>query len=570
MRKLLWGVAASALLVSFGAPVAAAEAPKTYAQVLSERNSSEPFAWFAKLFGATEPAALSFDSTRLSSVPAECRLAASQRLPSVFCSEADYLVSFEPTERAALQQLFGDRVLDVFELSTSTAVLRLGPSALRLAASAPWVLTIDPDQTVQLQTTQNNAPWSIDRLDQPALPLDGRFTSVDQGAGVKIYIMDTGVNSTHTDFSGRLASGYTFYTDGNGTNDCNGHGTHVAGSAAGTIHGSAKQATVIPVRVIDCDGTGSGRSVLNGLSWIAQNTFVGEPAVVNMSLGGAVNTTLDNEITNLSQQGLLFVVAAGNENQNACNSSPARVPLAITVAASDRNDSWPSNPVFSNFGSCVDVIAPGVAVRSAFIGGSNSTQILTGTSMAAGIVSGVAAIQMTRGHQSPSAIDSALKTVGVGDVITGVPFGTNNLLVQSTNFFPTNGGEAAGGTLTPPAQDGDDSVVEVPPISEPAPDTSFNVWTVRMRDSSGNLTNEAKMYAKNPIGEGKVQFYLNGREIAWIRAVDESDPKLRLVTEGPMAGIGYLVRTVTLMPGKNALEIFIENVRERRVIYTIR
>jgi hypothetical protein len=192
--------------------------------------------------------------------------------------------------------------------------------------------------------------------------------------------------------------------------------------------------------------------------------------------------------------------------------------------------------------------------------------------MAAGVASGVAAIQMTFGHQTPQAIDTALKTAGVSGVITGVPSGTNNLLIQSTNFYPTNGGTQGDTTLTGPNQSGDDTTVGVPPVTDDPTadpvDTSFNVWSVRMRDASGNLTNQAKMYAKNPIGEGKVQFYLNGREIAWIRAVDETDPKLRLVTEGPMAGIGYLVRTVNLVGGKNALEIYVDGERLRRTAYT--
>jgi subtilisin family serine protease len=244
------------------------------------------------------------------------------------------------------------------------------------------------------------------------------------------------------------------------------------------------------------------------------------------------------------------------------------VPLAITVAASNRNDQWPSNPAFSNFGSCVDVIAPGVDVVSAYIGGPNSAASASGTSMAAGVASGVAAIQMTFGHQTPQAIDAALKTVGVSGAITSVPNGTNNLLIQSTNFFPSSNTTPGGGTLESPTPGGDNTEVTVPPVSDPDVDTSFKVWMSRMRDSSGNLTNQAKMYAKNPIGQGKVQFYLNGREIAWIRAVDETDPKLRLVSEGPMAGIAYLVRTVNLAGGKNALEIYLNGERLRRTAYS--
>jgi subtilisin family serine protease len=572
MRKIISTVAAVGLVLTFAAPATASEAPKTYAAALSSQPQSLSILnWLGGFFEDDSVADLSFDAAQLKQLAPECQLAAAGALNPSVCGETNYLLVIESAQLAQLEAIFAGRVLEVFDFGLTSALVTLDAAGLALAASLPWVESIEPNQSFSVQLTQTNAPWHLDRLDQPALPLNGSFTATDMGAGVKVYIMDTGISTNHSDFTGRLLTGYTYYSDGNGSNDCNGHGTHVAGSAAGTTYGAAKQATLIPVRVINCDGSGTIFSVMSGLNWIAQNTFVGEPAVVNMSIGGPANATLDDAITSLSQQGLLFVVAAGNDNQNACNYSPARVPLAITVAASNRNDAWPSNPVFSNFGSCVDVIGPGVDVPSAYIGGSNTAALASGTSMAAGVVSGVAAIQMTNGYQTPQAVDTALKTVGVANVITGVPLGTNNLLVQSTNFYPT-GGTAGTTPLTGPTETGDNTEVAVPPVTDdPAAgpvDTSFNVWTVRMRDAQGNLTNQAKMYAKNPIGEGKVAFFVNGREIAWIRAVDETDPKLRLVTEGPMAGIGYLVRTVNLVGGKNALEIYVNGERVRRTAYS--
>lgn len=595
MRKFTAGLASALVLLSVSAPTAAAEGPKTYAEVLAGEGVVSPLDWFMTLFAESAETELFFDVSGLSDLPTECRLAASGAAPEFICGETQYLVTFENSHRAEFSKLFAGRTAEFFEFAQTSAVVSLDASGLRLAASLSWIHVIEPNQTLELQVTQTGAPWHLDRLDQPGLPLDNSFTSTDLGAGVKVYVMDTGISTNHSDFTGRLQSGYSFYDDGNGSNDCNGHGTHVAGSAAGTSYGAAKQATVVPVRVINCDGSGTIFSVMAGLNWVAQNTFVGEPAVVNMSIGGPANSTLDNAMTSLSEQGLLFVVAAGNDNQDACNYSPARVPLAITVAASNRDDQWPSNPVFSNFGSCVDIIAPGVEVASAYIGGPNSAASASGTSMAAGVVSGVAAIQMTNGHRSPGEIDSALESVGVAEAITGVPANTSNVLLQSANFYPSTGGAVTTDPLTGPGQTGDGSAVGVPPVTEeptppagggggsalppeepeeepvvePVPvDDTFKVWTVRMRDAQGNLTNQAKLYAKNPIGEGKVQFYLNGREIAWIRAIDETDPKLRLVTEGPMAGIGYLVRTVNLVGGKNALEIYVEGERIRRTAYT--
>ena len=213
--------------------------------------------------------------------------------------------------------------------------------------------------------------------------------------------------------------------------------------------------------------------------------------------------------------------------------------------------------------------------------------------MAAGFVSGVIAIYLTKGYRTTADITSAITTNAATVSFTEPRASTTSLLLQSTNPFTTTTGAIrpaiavrSGSTFEeapvsvppvteeptpPPPSGGTPPPPEEEPVIEPEPtpvDSSFNVWTVRMRDASGNLTNQAKMYAKNPIGEGKVQFYLNGSEIAWIRAVDETDPKLRLVTEGPMAGIGYLVRTVNLVAGKNALEIYVEGERLRRTAYT--
>jgi hypothetical protein len=243
----------------------------------------------------------------------------------------------------------------------------------------------------------------------------------------------------------------------------------VAGLAAGTTYGAAKAASIVPVRVLDCDGNGSLLGVLRGLDWVATNTNVGQAAVVNMSLGGDINTYLDSAINSLTSQGLAFVVAAGNSGASACNTSPARVAGAITVAASTRTDGW---PLYSNSGSCVDVIAPGDAVMSAWIGSSTASATLSGTSMAAGVVSGIVATQMSYGYQTPAALSTALTTNAASGAISSVPAGTPNLLVQNTIGFnaPGSSSGSAPAVIQVPQQD-TTPVSIVDPITTPTPGT---------------------------------------------------------------------------------------------------
>jgi subtilisin family serine protease len=255
----------------------------------------------------------------------------------------------------------------------------------------------------------------------------GSYTNARQGAGVRIYVVDTGVLATHDDFGSRVVAGYSAIADGRGTNDCNGHGTHVAGTAAGATYGVAKQATIVPVRVLDCAGSGYLSGVVSGIDWIGQNHAVGSPAVVNMSLGGGASSTLDAAVESLTAKGIVTVVAAGNSSADACSYSPARTLAAITVAASSTIDAFAS---FSNFGSCVDLVAPGVSVVSAWHTSNSATQTLNGTSMASPHVAGVVASMQSEGYLSPAQADSLLKSNAVKQLISGLPAGTNNALLQ--------------------------------------------------------------------------------------------------------------------------------------------
>jgi subtilisin family serine protease len=255
------------------------------------------------------------------------------------------------------------------------------------------VLSVEADQEVSIQATQSAATWGLDRIDQIDLPLSTAYSYVSAGAGVDAYVIDTGILGTHTEFTRRMKSGYSAIGSSKNTTDCNGHGTHVAGTIGGTLYGVAKAVSLIPVRVLGCNGSGTNSGVIAGINWAIKNHTTNK-AVANLSLGGGISSTLDAAINNLINDGVTVVVAAGNSATNACNSSPARVPGAITVAASASNDSIAS---FSNIGSCVDIIAPGVAITSAWYTSSTATNTISGTSMAAPHVAGAIARGLSGG-----------------------------------------------------------------------------------------------------------------------------------------------------------------------------
>jgi subtilisin family serine protease len=246
------------------------------------------------------------------------------------------------------------------------------------------VAYVEPDRLMRTQATQSGATWGLDRIDQRQLPLNSAFNYSRTGAGVTAYVIDTGLRPTHSDFGGRAVANQDFVDPANPTGpyynygkDCNGHGTHVAGTVGGTSYGVAKSVALVGVRVLDCDGYGLTSEIIAGIDWVTRNAT--KPAVANMSLGGGASTALDTSVANSIASGITYVVAAGNENYNACYSSPARVSAAITIAATDRYD---RKPAFSNWGSCVDWFAPGVGIRSAWFSGDAATATLDGTSMA--------------------------------------------------------------------------------------------------------------------------------------------------------------------------------------------
>jgi subtilisin family serine protease len=242
-----------------------------------------------------------------------------------------------------------------------------------------------------------------------------------------VYIVDTGIYAAHTDFTGRLGAGFTAINDGNGTNDCNGHGTHVAGTSAGTTYGIAKSATLIPVRVLGCTGSGTTAGVIAGLDWIVGHHIAGTPAVANMSLGGGASAALDTAVQNVINDGVVMAVAAGNDGLNACNYSPARAANAITVGSTTSTD---ARSTFSNTGTCVDIFAPGSSITSSWIGSSTAITSISGTSMASPHVAGVAAVLLGRYPTSTTTeIASMLRTSATPNVVTSAGTGSPNFLL---------------------------------------------------------------------------------------------------------------------------------------------
>ena len=287
---------------------------------------------------------------------------------------------------------------------TSTATTFAVPaSAAQALSDASGIIAI-PDTPIKATAQQNPVPsWGLDRLDSATL--DNSYNYISAGTGEYVYVIDTGVYSGHNEFGGRVRSGYTAVADGNGTEDCNGHGTHVAGTIAGQNYGVAKSATVVAVRVLDCTGSGYSSSVIAGINWVIAS-HPGGAGIINLSLGGTANSAIDLAVADATAAGLVVVVAAGNSAADACSYSPARAPSALTIGAIDRTNAQAG---YSNFGGCVDMWAPGSQITSAGISGAGSSATMSGTSMASPHVAGLAArLQQARPGMSAAQIMSVL------------------------------------------------------------------------------------------------------------------------------------------------------------------
>ena len=287
---------------------------------------------------------------------------------------------------------------------------------------------VEEDGAVTADATQSNPPWGLDRIDQRNRPLNAIYTFNWTGSGVRAYVIDTGILASHTQFGGRASNVFDAF-GGNGS-DCNGHGTHVAGTIGGSTFGVAKSALLRGVRVLNCSGSGSNSGVIAGVDWVRNNHVA--PAVANMSLGGGASSALDTAVNNLSNAGVAIAVAAGNSNANACNSSPARAANAITVGSTTTTDARSS---FSNFGSCLDIFAPGSGILSAYWTSNSATATLSGTSMASPHVAGAAALyKQANPGASAATIRNALVNNATTNVISNAGTGSPNRLLY-TLFF---------------------------------------------------------------------------------------------------------------------------------------
>lgn len=345
-----------------------------------------------------------------------------------------YIVVFKPGSAGNDLKDASDRVRGLggeiyytYDAALTGFAASLPEQALNGLVHNPNVEYIEADQVVSLEATQSPATWGIDRIDQRALPLSNSYTYDFTGAGVTAYIIDTGILFSHSEFSGRATSGWDFVDNDSDATDCNGHGTHVAGTVGGATYGVAKGVSLVALRVLNCSGSGTTSGVIAGINWVTEDHTTGK-AVANMSLGGGVSTSLDTAVKNSIADGVVYAIAAGNSNRDACKFSPARVPEAITVGATTSTDARAS---YSNYGKCLDLFAPGSSITSAWYTSNTATNTISGTSMATPHVTGVAALYLEGHSGTAQQVRDAIVTAATAGVVKSAGRLSPNLLLFS-------------------------------------------------------------------------------------------------------------------------------------------
>jgi subtilisin family serine protease len=405
--------------------------------------------------------------------------AASRQIDGQYIITFDDSVSDVPGYAKRMAAQYGEDPLFIYSDAIKGFAARLPDQAVAALERNPRVAAIEPDEIVTLASVETPVPsWGLDRIDQRSRPLDSSYEYASDGAGVNVYIIDSGIRGTHTEFGGRAVGAFTTVSDGRGTSDCTGHGTHVAGIIGGRTFGVAKGVTLNALRVYDCSARSTVSAVISAVDWVTKNRVL--PAVANMSMASTLSSSLNAAVKASIDAGVTYVVAAANYSADACAYSPASVSQAITVAATNSLD---GQAAYSNFGSCVDLYAPGSSILSTWYTSDTATFYSSGTSMAAPHAAGAAALYLASNPGAvPASVAQALVANATPNVVTGAGVGSPNLLLY-TGFIgtPVSSPPPADTSSAPPA-----------PAPPPAPPVaSFTVGCSRSActvDASGSTS----------------------------------------------------------------------------------